>query len=125
MGRKLGVRRRTASSATPQGRMILLSPDAVEDVERLRTFLDQTRHARLAWTRSADLIVAAEDPVSTSFENATNPAWPGLGGRRAGWCAQSLAAPRAGRNSGRDGSPRREPRRLPGLALIDRGAAAD
>jgi len=110
--------------------MILLSPDAMEDVERLRTFLDQTNRgaARRAlaliwtaierlqefpalgmqtedadvrqivirfgtsgyivrytiisetadilvtrvWTRSADLIVAAEDPVSTSFENATN-----------------------------------------------------
>src|SRR6266478_4775571 len=130
MGGKLGVRGRTASSATTQGRMILLSPDAVEDVERLRTFLDQTNPgaARRAlaliwtaierlqefpalgmqtedadvrqivirfgtsgyiirytiisetadilvtrvWTRSADLIVAAEDPVSTSFENATN-----------------------------------------------------
>ena len=35
--------------------MILLSPDAVEDVERLRTFLDQTnpgaaRRALLIWT---------------------------------------------------------------------------
>src|SRR5260221_730062 len=37
-----GVRRRIASSATAQGRMILLSPDAALDVERLRTFLDQT-----------------------------------------------------------------------------------
>src|SRR3981189_900276 len=56
MGGKLGVRGRTASSATTQGRMILLWPDAVEDVGRRRTFLDQTnpgaarRALALIWT---------------------------------------------------------------------------
>src|SRR3954447_325719 len=43
MGRELGVRGRVASSATPQGLMIRLSPDAALDIERLRTFLDQKK----------------------------------------------------------------------------------
>src|ERR1700682_109805 len=56
MGRKLGVRGGTASSATAQGLMILLSPDVVEDGERLPPLLDQTnpgaarRALALIWT---------------------------------------------------------------------------
>src|SRR5205807_966073 len=41
LGDKLGFRQRAAAPRAAQDRMILLSPDAVEDVERLRTFLDQ------------------------------------------------------------------------------------
>ncbi|MET4602204.1 plasmid stabilization system protein ParE [Bradyrhizobium sp. JR4.1] len=40
MGGKLGFGRRAAQSPAAQGEMIHLSPAAVEDIERLRTFLD-------------------------------------------------------------------------------------
>jgi hypothetical protein len=41
LGGKLGFSERTAAPGAAQDRMILLSPDAVEDVERLRAFLDR------------------------------------------------------------------------------------
>jgi len=100
MGRKLGVSGRTASSATAQGRMILLSPDAVEDVERLRTFLDQTNSG--AARRALALIWAAIERLQE---------FPALGMQT--------------EDADVRGSPRRAPPRLPGLALIDRGSAAD
>jgi len=52
---------------------------------------------------------------SPLFENALTR-WPGLVGRRAGWCAQSSAVRRAVRSSGPDGSPRRALPRLRSLA---------
>jgi toxin ParE1/3/4 len=41
MDRELGYGGRTGPSISTQDRMIVLSPDALADVERLRAFLDQ------------------------------------------------------------------------------------
>jgi len=56
LGSQLGLGERTAAPGATQDRMILLSPDAVDDIERLRSFLDQKnpdaarRALALIWT---------------------------------------------------------------------------
>src|SRR5439155_21119550 len=59
LGRKLGFGERIAAPCVTQDRMILLSPDAVEDIERLRSFLHQNNPD--AARRALALIWAAID----------------------------------------------------------------